>query len=152
MPGAERYPVTCVTAADAEAYAAWIGKRLPTEDEWEYAARAIDGRVYPWGDDFPEGKEARCNSLEYVHAVGSASPTEVGRFAAGAGAYGVHDMAGNVAEWTSTEAPLGDRRMRVIKGGSFATPKESCRAAARFLDDPQLAYHEVGFRCVMNCP
>jgi formylglycine-generating enzyme required for sulfatase activity len=148
-PDAERWPIVGITAAEAEAYAAWLGKRLPTEDEWEYAARAIDGRTYPWGNDFPTGKEIKCNSVENLRGGGSPYGwTPVGSFPNGASAYDVFDLSGNVAEWTSTPDVLGDRKVRVIKGGSFIMPAEACRAAARFLDDPALAHHEVGFRCV----
>jgi formylglycine-generating enzyme required for sulfatase activity len=143
------HPVTGITWRDAAAFARFAGKRLPTEDEWEYAARAIDGRVYPWGNDFPMGKEVRCNCFEYARVNARAGTVEVGLLANGASPYGVHDMSGNVAEWTSTEVPSGDAKMRVIKGGSFMSSKEACRAAARYLDDPTLAHHEVGFRCVL---
>jgi formylglycine-generating enzyme required for sulfatase activity len=154
FPEHVRHPVTGITAADAETFAKWLGKRLPTEDEWEYAARAIDGRTWPWGSQAPEVKDARCLSKEYLTVT---QPRDirfltlpVGSLPNGASPYGVFDLSGNVAEWTATEEMLGDRKGRVIKGGSFVMPVEACRPAARLIDDPALPYAEVGFRLVRD--
>jgi len=155
LPGYERQPVVAVTASDAEAFARWAGKRLPTEDEWEYAARYLDGRIYPWGDVFmPTDTAPLCNSWEYGRTFPRFEPTPVGSFANGKSALDVMDLAGNVWEWTSTTAPPreGSRVLRVLKGGSFMTRGEACRASNRFTDDPELAHHDVGFRCVRDLP
>ncbi len=153
--GAAQIPITGVALADAEAYAAWAGKRLPTEDEWEYTARYIDGRVFPWGDTWTaEDNVARCNSIEYGGTVRRFAGAAVGSFSNGASALDVMDLAGNVWEWTSTPAPAktGESVMRVLKGGSFMTTKEACRAANRLVDDPLVGHHDAGFRCVRDLP
>jgi formylglycine-generating enzyme required for sulfatase activity len=152
LVGAERYPVSGVTADDAEKYAAWAGKRLPTEDEWEYAARYVDGRAFPWGEAFqPSENVYLCNSLEYGKPLLRFEPTPVGAFPNGRSALDVMDMAGNVWEWTVTKSPAKEgRELRILKGGSFMTRADACRAANRLADDPEVAHHDVGFRCVRD--
>jgi len=103
-------PVTGVDWWDAYAYAQWKGRRLPTEEEWEKAARGTDGRLYPWGNDFDA---AKCNSAATPHAHSlpvDAMPGDKSPF-------GVCGMAGNVAEWTSSWSTLG--KFPVIRGGSY---------------------------------
>ncbi|MBI4565298.1 MAG: SUMF1/EgtB/PvdO family nonheme iron enzyme [Planctomycetes bacterium] len=145
LSGYGRLPVTHVSAADAEAFAAWAGKRLPSEDEWEYAARWLDRRIYPWGDAFPEGDSIAANTLETsLGELPRVKPVE--SYPNGQSPFGVYDLAGNVWEWTSTE--LGE--FRILKGGSFLTNKGACRASNRFADEAGLAHPDVGFRCVKD--
>ena len=90
-------PVVCVSWHDASAYCEWVGGRLPTSDEWEYAARGDDGRIYPWGNEWDP---SRCsNSVENLQD----KPAPVGSFPSGASPFGCLDMAGNVWEWTASK-------------------------------------------------
>jgi len=130
------HPVVQVSSADALAFAQWAGLRLPTEMEWEKAARGSDSRVFPWGNKKP-GQEL----LNYGGMMGGTSP--VGRFSPhGDSPYGAADMAGNVWEWTSTPYDR-DNELLVLKGGSWADPETSwLRGAA----NPWHCQGSIGFR------
>lgn len=161
------HPVVHVSLADAEAYAAWVGKRLPTEAEWEVAARGgLDGAVYAWGDDFaPEGvfmaNVWRGTFPWWSEATPGSSP--VGSYPANG--YGLFDMIGNVWEWTAdpfdrqaqcgcSRAAAGAAR-QTLKGGSFLCAGEYCaryRPAARIGLTPETSTAHVGFRCARDLP
>ena len=135
------HPVVQVSWYDVVAYAEWAGVRLLTEQEWEKAARGIDGRIYPWGDEFDP---ARCNTSE--SGIGSTTP--VRRYSpCGDSPCGCADMAGNVWEWTASEWKPGSD-FRVLRGGSFVHNEGGARAASRSGSGsgPHLRYWHSGVR------
>jgi serine/threonine protein kinase len=122
-----QHPVVYVRRAQARAYAAWVGGRLPRDAEWTRAAQGDDGRTYPWGDTPPDATQANCRP----HGPGETTP--VGAYPAGAGPYGLLDMAGNVWEWVDPDG--GGDRPYIIRGGAFHGFPGSVVCGAR---------HEVG--------
>ena len=146
-PGRADHPVVMVSHADARAYARWLSRvtgrtwRLPTEAEWEKAARGPDGRRFPWGDAFDP---ARLNSAD----KGPFDTVAVGGFAAGASAFGVLDGAGQVFEWTATP---GSEGRFIVKGGSWDDKGCGvCRPAARHGRPADIKHILVGFRLVQE--
>ncbi|MBI4614150.1 MAG: SUMF1/EgtB/PvdO family nonheme iron enzyme [Planctomycetes bacterium] len=133
-------PVTHVDWGDALAYARSIGMRLPTRDEWEKAARGIDGRDYPWGRDFESG---RCHGA----AGEDSGPVSVGMFPGGESPYGCQNMAGNVREWLlEVGADRDGNELAGVAGGSFASPQPSLRTFERAGLPPGYWGADTGFR------
>lgn len=170
--GMERQPVALVTWDAADRYCRSLGKRLPTEAEWEYAARGSSGLRFPWGDNEPScsvvifgrGEGGSCAGLNSgTQAVGSAAQDRT--------PLGIHDLGGNVAEWVSDRfrtrypecrAPCRDPQvsenseadggptMRVIRGGAWFRKADSCRSAGRSKRRQEELTGDIGFRCVRS--
>ena len=140
--GRETHPVVLVSHADAAAYCWWRGARLPSEAEWEKAARGTDGRYFPWGNVF----DAQLLNSE---DGGPFDTVPVGEYPDGQSPYGVLDMAGQVFEWTDTLFRKEQPRY-VVKGGSWDDFPGVTRAAARHGRPPQLKHILVGFRCAAS--
>ncbi len=143
-------PVTGISFNRAADYAKAIGKRLPTEEEWEKAARGTDGREYPWGMEFVK-ENGNCGSDETVR---------VGRYRMGVSPFKCYDMAGNAYEWTSSwyQAYPGNpevtkdygQQFRVLRGGSYKSDRFGVRCARRHYDHMESAREDYGFRCAKD--
>lgn len=158
------HPMNCVDFSQAEAYCRAAGGRLPTEDEWEWAARGGDeGRVYPWGDDPPDETRLNACGIECQKAFEAEGATHktmyqtedgfpgtapVGSFPKGASRDGILDLGGNVFEWTSTESQPG---IAVDRGGAFSNATmEAPKAATRHVFNRSMRDASLGFRCASD--
>jgi len=161
--GKEDHPVVRVAWADADAFCSWLSRRirsnrggavqLPTEAQWEFAARGAEGRRYPWGEDEPTPDHAN-----FGGEVGDT--TAVGRYRKGSTPLGIHDLAGNVWEWCRdwyaayekkpARDPVGPKSgtSRVLRGGSFDFRAPFLRSAFRGNNHPDIVVDDVGFRVV----
>jgi formylglycine-generating enzyme required for sulfatase activity len=150
------FPVTSVNWNQAKTFCDWRGARLPTEAEWEKAARGIDGRTYPWGNAAPSSSLAN-----YISNDSSNDTTEVGSYENGKSPYGMYDMAGNVWEWVAdwydsnyyqtlpAENPQGPSSgdYRVLRGGSWDYNLLNLRSSIRNWNLPSYWLDDIGFRC-----
>jgi formylglycine-generating enzyme required for sulfatase activity len=176
--GKAKHPINCVDWEMADIYCRAEGGRLPTEAEWEFAARGPDGRRYPWGDDDPTAKHLNAcgteclawgkkNKVEvkamYKADDGYANTAPVGSFPAGKSRFGLEDVVGNVWEWVAdwsapytadtTVDPKGPPKgtTRVIRGGAWNGSEPAwVRPTFRYWNDPKTRSHGVGFRCAAN--
>lgn len=148
----QEHPVVQISWIDAQAYCRWYGLRLPTDTEWEYAARGTDGRRYPWGNALPRnGAQQRANyGTDPCCAPdaqdGYALTAPVGTYPQGASPFGLLDMAGNVWEWVIDAHPH-EKKNKTIRGGGWGNNPYCLRMAYRHANPPTARLDMVGFRC-----
>ena len=157
VPGYENYPVVGVTWYGSRAFCNWAGGDLPTEAQWEKAARGTDGRIYPWGND------VNCDNAEFYNCKGR-QLKPVGSKPGGASPYGALDMAGNAWEWVQDWYEFGyyetmpaanpagpaEGTVKVMRGGSFDYDEKHARAADRRNNGPSASPSDHSFRCVWS--
>jgi formylglycine-generating enzyme required for sulfatase activity len=168
-PMSDAHPIDCVDHVQADAFCRWAGRRLPTEDELELAARGPSRRTYPWGEDAPDASRANFadrSLVEWRKQLGKAEPptllptsdgwpnsATVGAFAGGRTPEGIVDLAGNVREWTSTpwcprRGDACEPKSFVVRGGGFLTARvEETRSGFREGVDATARAEDLGFRC-----
>jgi formylglycine-generating enzyme required for sulfatase activity len=170
-PQYDQYPVVQVSWYDAKTYCSWAGRRLPSEAEWEKAARGDQGNIYPWGNQPPNDSLANfADKNTYLPQSdqnvddGYKDTSPVGNYPLGASPYGIYDMAGNVLEWVAdwyspTYYSKGENTnpagyafgpFRVMRGGSCVNTLVELRTSYRVRYYPESKYGEVGFRCAMS--
>jgi len=137
-PEEAHFPAVFVSEIEAEAYCKAVGKRLPSEQEWEKAARGTDGRLYPWGNEFDETAAATQETTAEKQKA-----REVGLYEKGKSPYGAMDMAGNVWEWTSGF----EERYSILRGGSYFEPAWAATVINTLTSIPEDGKEYVGFRC-----
>jgi len=154
IEGKEDYPVSQISHNDAIAYCEWAGKELPTEAQWEMAARGPGGGIYPWGNSDPDDTIANYSD-SFIEGT-----TPVTKYEKGQSYYGAFDMAGNLYQWCKDWYTPGAERKadnptgldqgteRVLKGGSYSESMDSLRSAYRISADPAASKAIYGFRCV----
>lgn len=149
----ERHPVVQVSARDAAAYCAWRGLRLPTEEEWEFAARSTDSRRFPWGNENPAGAKHANYGTDQCCAAdasdGFLRTAPVGSFPGGASPFGIQDMAGNVWEWTASSYRRSGADV-AIRGGGWGNNPYCLRTSYRHGNPPDIGLDMVGFRCASD--
>jgi len=155
--GLKNHPVTNITWREALAYALWAGKLLPTEEQWEKAARGTDGRLYPWGNEYAKG-------MANMGIDAAKKNMPVGSYPQDVSSYGLYDMGGNVMEWSldwylpypgnDYQSPKFGKKLKVLRGNSFQSGGHYFLEAYRYVFsrtevDPDDYFENVGFRCVM---
>ncbi|MBU6334276.1 MAG: formylglycine-generating enzyme family protein [Chloroflexi bacterium] len=140
-PAMAQHPVTYVGRAQARQYAAWVGGRLPRDAEWTWAAQGGDRRIYPWGRQPPDASRANA-----ANVIGETTP--VGSYPAGAGPFGLLDMAGNVWEWVDPDD--GGDRPFIARGGAFYTRTRFIACRARLRNGNVGIVYYVGFRVAIS--
>ena len=156
IAGHDHYPVVHITYADASAYAAWAGGELPSETEWEIAARSgHSGSEYEWGDEFRPGGDWRANTWQGVFPViDSGDDGYTGLAPAGCfppNEFDLYDMTGNVWEWTTSRFASGEAATGTIRGGSYLCAESYCarfRPAARQAQEWDFSASHIGFRTI----
>lgn len=156
-PGTAKLPVAEVSWDDAQAFAKWAGKRLPTEVEWEYAARGVDRRLYPWGNEFDPAKLNAGRDISQIKD----QRRQVGSFP-GESPFGLLDMAGNVSEWTESGYDLypGSQAvvkpqfqpLKIVRGGCFADDARKTMSTRRLMNERTFRDLSTGFRCAKDVP
>lgn len=142
------HPVNCVDWRQANAYCAWVGKRLPTEREWEKAARGTDGRLYPWGNLEASCERAVIADGDPGGGCGRGSTWPVGSRSEGRSPFGIFDMAGNVFEWTRDSADANSQR--IVRGGSWLGEASAARVSSRVPFPAESQDPRLGFRCAQD--
>lgn len=152
-PELSEFPVTGVSWYDALEFAAWKGMRLPTEAEWEFAARGTDGRTYPWGNEWDQTLANAAKTAYGIREVGNG----------GTSPFGALDMSGNAWEWTASDAksisggkqiPWSRLRLKVIRGGNWQSDNKTATTYFRGFYGAigEKEYNSTGFRCVKDLP
>jgi len=167
-PAYSDYPVIWITRDQAVTYCSWAGGRLPTEAEWEYAARGPDNLTFPWGEEFEPSRVNYCDAscaygvVDASYDDGYPETAPVGSFPTGVSWNGAMDMAGNVREWVADwfsyyshdaqENPRGpdEGQSHIPKGGCWLDTPDDLRSSNRGENTPDYTRHKVGFRCVTD--
>ena len=141
---APNQPVVGVSWYEAQAYAKWAGKRLPTEAEWEKAARGTDGRIFPWGNEM--------DWTRVGYRLLNRRTWDVGSYPKGKSPYGVHDCASNVAEWVADmpDQTDSDQPQHIVRGGAWGAIRFEMQCTHRTFEKPDYRGLRIGFRCARN--